>query len=69
MENNKTFFSDKVLNCNKMMLSGNNQITSDETTIADTMNTNFFNITKKLKLKPTETETPKEFMLIQTCHV
>ena len=40
-----------------MMLSENDQIISDETTIADTMNKHFVNITKKLKLKPTETET------------
>ena len=39
-----------------MMLSGNNQIISDETTFADTMNKYFVNIAKKLKLKPTETE-------------
>ena len=57
MDDNKAFFSDKGLNCNKMMLSENDQIISDETTIADTMNKHFVNITKKLKLKPTETET------------
>ena len=39
-----------------MMLSENDQIISDETTIADTMNKHFVNITKKLKLKQTETE-------------
>ena len=39
-----------------MMLSENDQIISDETTIADTMNKYFVNITKKLKLKQTETE-------------
>ena len=39
-----------------MMLSENNQIISDETTSADTMNKYFVNITKKLKLKQTETE-------------
>ena len=43
----KPFFSDKGLNCNKMMLSENDQIISDETTIADTMNKYFVNITKK----------------------
>ena len=52
----KPFFSDKGLNCNKMMLSENDQIISDETTIADTMNKYFVNITKKLKLKQSETE-------------
>ena len=39
-----------------MMLSENDQIISDETTIADTMNKYFVNITKKLKLKQPETE-------------
>ena len=37
----KPFFSDKGLNCNKMMLSENDQIISDETTMADTMNKYF----------------------------
>ena len=45
----KLFFSDKGPNC-----SENDQIISDETTIADTMNKHFVNVTKKLKLKPTE---------------
>ena len=40
-----------------MMLSENDHIISDEVTIAVTMNKHFVNITKKLKLKPTETET------------
>ena len=40
-----------------MMLSENDLIISDETTIADTMNKYFVKITKKLKLKPTEIET------------
>ena len=40
-----------------MMLSENDQIISDETTIADTMNKHFVITTKKLKLKPTETQT------------
>ena len=39
-----------------MMLSENDQIISDETTIAVTMNKYFVNISKKLTLKPTETE-------------
>ena len=39
-----------------MILSENDQIISEETTIADTMNKHFVNITKKLKLKPIETE-------------
>ena len=56
MENCKTIFYDKVLNCNKVMLSENDQIISDETTIADTMNKHFANIIKKLKLKPTGTD-------------
>ena len=38
-----------------MMLSENDQIIFDETTIANTMNKHFVNITKKLKLKPIET--------------
>ena len=45
------------MNCNKMMLGENDQIISNETITADTMNKHFVNITKKLKLKPTETET------------
>ena len=40
-----------------MMLSENDQIISNETTIAGTMNKHFLSSTKKLKLKPTETET------------
>ena len=40
-----------------MIHSENDQIISDETTIADAVNNYFVNITKKLKLKPTETET------------
>ena len=39
-----------------MMLSENDQIISDETTIADTMSKYFVNITNKLKLKQSETE-------------
>ena len=39
-----------------MMLSENDQIIPDETTTADTMNKHLVNITKKLKLKQTETE-------------
>ena len=39
-----------------MMLSKNDQIISDETIIADIMNKYFVNITKKLKLKQSETE-------------
>ena len=38
MENNKTFLSNKGLNSNKMMLSENDEIMSNETTIAGTMN-------------------------------
>ena len=53
----KPIFFDKGLNCNKMILSENDQKLSDGTTIADTMNKHFVNITKKLKLKPTETIT------------
>ena len=51
------YFSEKGLTCNNMMFSENDQIISDETTIADTMTKHFVNITKKLKLKSTETET------------
>ena len=40
-----------------MMRSENDQITSDKTAIADTMNKQFVNITDKFKLKPTTTET------------
>ena len=39
-----------------MMLSENDQIISDETVIADTINKHFVNITKKSILKPTETD-------------
>ena len=38
-----------------MMHSKNDQIISDETTIAHTMKKHFVNITKKLKFKRTET--------------
>ena len=38
------------------MLSKNDQIISDQTAVADIMNKYLVNITKKLKLKPTETE-------------
>ena len=38
------------------MHSESDQIISDEATIADTMNKHFVNITKKLKLKQSETE-------------
>ena len=40
-----------------MMFSEKDQIISYETTVADTMKKYFVNITKKLKLKLTETET------------
>ena len=53
----KSFFSDNGLNSNKMMLSGNDQIISDEKNIAGTMNKHFVSITKKLKPKPTKTKT------------
>ena len=49
------FFSDKSLNCNNMMLNENEKIISDEITIAE--KNHFVNIAKKLKLKPTESET------------
>ena len=52
----KLIFSDKGLNCNKMMLSENDQMISHEKTITDTMNKHFVNITKKLKFKQSETE-------------
>lgn len=39
------------------MRSENDQITSDKTATADTMNKQFVNITEKFKLKPTTTET------------
>ena len=55
----KPSFSDKDLNCNKMIISENDQIIPDETTTADTMTKLSVNITKKLKLKPTETEIPE----------
>ena len=52
LEINKTFFSEKKkLNCYKMMFSKNDQKISDETTIADTVNKNFVNITKKFKIQ------------------
>ena len=47
----KPFFSEKGLNCNKMLLRENDQIISDETTITDTTNKHFANVTKKLKFK------------------
>ena len=39
-----------------MMLCENDQTISDEATIVDAMNKHFVNITKKLKLKQTETD-------------
>ena len=42
-----------------MIISENDQIIPDETTTADTMTKLSVNITKKLKLKPTETEIPE----------
>ena len=39
-----------------MMFSENDEIVSEETAIADTINKYFVNLTRKLKLKPTETE-------------
>ena len=50
-----------------MMLSENNQIISDETTIADTMKKHLVIINRKLKLKPTKTET-NEFTLSEILH-
>ena len=45
------------------MFSENDQIISDETTIADTVNKRFVNITEKLKFKQTETETNDQLTL------
>ena len=42
MENKN--FSDKRLNCTKMMLSENDQIISDETTTPDTLSTSLRNL-------------------------
>ena len=39
-----------------MIFSENDQITPDQATIAGTVNKYFFSITKKVKLKPTETD-------------
>ena len=58
----KPFFSEKGLNYNKMMLSENDKIISNKTNIADTAHQHFSNITEKLELKPTESET-NEFTL------
>ena len=44
----KSVFSEKGLNCNKSMLDEKDQIISDETTFADTVNKHFVNIMKKL---------------------
>ena len=42
---------------------------SDETTIADVVNNYFVNITKKLKLKPTENETERPHSVRDTGQV
>ena len=54
---NNNFCPDKSWNCNKMMLSKNDQIRPDETASTDTINKHFVNMTKDLKLRPTGTET------------
>ena len=57
--NNKTFwrsikpyFNEKGSGSNKIVLSGNESVLTNEKEIANTMNNHFINITKHLKLKP-----------------
>ena len=47
----KTFFSNKGLNSNKLMLKENNRLITEEKELATVMNTFFVNITESLDLK------------------
>ena len=47
----KPFFSDKGLNTNKLMLIEDNNLISEESVLANTMNRSFTNITQQLHLK------------------
>ena len=47
----KPFFSNKGLNTNKLMLIENNNLISEESVLANTMNQYFTNITKQLNIK------------------
>jgi len=48
----KPLFSDKGLNSGKIMLNENNELQTNESIIAETMNSYFVNITSTLDLKP-----------------
>ena len=50
----KTFFSNKGLNTNNMMLVEDNETVREEEITANIMNDHFKNITAQLKLKPTK---------------
>ena len=50
----KSFFSNKGLNTNNMMLVEDNEIVRKEELIANIMNNSFTKITSHLKLKPTK---------------
>ena len=53
-ETMKSFFSNKGLNTNNMMLVEDNEIVRKEELIANIMNNSFTKITSHLKLKPTK---------------
>ena len=48
----KPYFNEKGSGSNKIVLSGNESVLTNEKEIANTMNNHFINITKHLKLKP-----------------
>ena len=50
----KPYFSDKGLNCNKMILREEDDLITNESQIAGIMNHYFLNVTKDLKLKPSD---------------
>ena len=50
-DDKKSFFSNKGLNTNKLMLIENNNLISEESVLANTMNQYFTNITKQVNIK------------------
>ena len=52
MDKNKTFFSDKGLQPNNIILKYKNRLVTDRSIIANTFNNYFTNITNPLNLKP-----------------
>ena len=51
LENNKTFFSDKGMSSNKIMIIEKDKLLSEEESIAEVMNNYFVDVSKSLKLK------------------